>query len=546
MLFKFILNCDLYANKIHFLLHHKETLNTFFSGVVSFVIMILTFIFSIFIIIDLCTQENKNLRIINNYNVYWQKLQINNYNFPFSFYFTINSGKEPKIFNFSSYFTVKIKSEYNSQYENEIPYRKCELNGEDIVFSSLQNEKLYCPINYTSDIDNLENYYLYITVSKCENCEFKEEIENILSNNTITFHFTYITSYFNFDGNNSINDFISQIITNNFTLNQDNSTFTYFSLSPMEIEKDKNIITNKKYHNNSFAVSHNSLNQDKSENYFSLIIRPSNSKSVLSISKFKLGDALSHIGGFCYFAYLIGLIITYQIEKNHINVSLLNSVFDFSNYNKSENKKEDNPLQKSILLLNNNSKRKDAENKSDLQISDICPSIKGDFRLEEIKPQNHNQQIDKNEIELKIKKLLIIKQKNSVSMIKLLKFSFIEVLHLHFCCELTNTFKSKKRLYLAKLFEMHNLLTIAKYFDLSIVIEKISNVLLSKGQKATLSLLSRELVSQILNQNKTDYVADALRFEQQISKYGNKLKNPTYPITQIDKRIIKIVDKINI
>ena len=129
---------------------------------------------------------------------------------------------------------------------------------------------------------------------------------------------------------------------------------------------------------------------------------------------------------------------------------------------------------------------------------------------------------------------------------KLLKFSFIEVLHLHCCCELTNTFRSKKRLYIAKLFEMRNLLSIAKYFDLSIAIEKITNVLLSKGQKATLSLLSRELVSQILNQNKTDYVADALRFEQEISKYTNKLKKPNYPIPQIDKRIIKIVDKINI
>ena len=84
MLFKFILNCDLYENRIHFLLHHKETLNTFFSGVVSFVIMVLTLIFSVFIIIDLCSQKNKNFRIINNFNVYSQNFQINNQNFPFA------------------------------------------------------------------------------------------------------------------------------------------------------------------------------------------------------------------------------------------------------------------------------------------------------------------------------------------------------------------------------------------------------------------------------------------------------------------------------
>ena len=542
MLFKFILNCDLYANRIHFLLHHKETLNTFFSGVVSFVIMVLTLIFSVFIIIDLCSQKNKNLRIINNFNVYSQNFQINNQNFPFAFYFTINN--ETENFNFSNYFTIKIKTEY-TQFENEIAYRHCEFTGDDKIFSSLQNEQLYCPRNYTSDIDNLKNYYLNITVSKCEDCEFKEEIENMLINNIITFHFTYITSFFNFEEENSINDYISQIITENFTLNQNNGIFAYFYLTPMQIEKDKNIITNKKYYNNSFAVSQDLFIKDESENNFSIIIKPSNSKSILTIIRFKLGDALSLIGGFAYFAYLIGFIITYQIEKNRKNVSLLNSVFDFSNYNKRA-KNEDKPLQNSILLLNNNSKRKDAENKSDLQISDICPSIKGEFRLDEIKPQNPNKQIDKSEIDLKIKKLLIIKQKNSNSMNKLLKFSFIEVLHLHCCCELTNTFRSKKRLYIAKLFEMRNLLSIAKYFDLSIVIEKITNVLLSKGQKATLSLLSRELVSQILNQNKTDYVADALRFEQEISKYTNKLKKPTYPITQIDKRIIKIVDTINI
>ena len=49
-----------------------------------------------------------------------------------------------------------------------------------------------------------------------------------------------------------------------------------------------------------------------------------------------------------------------------------------------------------------------------------------------------------------------------------------------------------------------------------------------------------------LERNKVDLLNDEVSFENQVMRYASKIKDINYNRTYIDKRIIKIIDKINL
>ena len=529
MLYNIIRSYDVFSKTIHFTLNDKKFVSTFIGGLVSFIIFLITIVILILCIID----KDKNINIIvNRFTVNDSKLHIDHNTFPFAFYISDNN------------FNIKISFYLNNQFYNEIGYQHCSSNN------IVNDTNWFCPSNFSIDINSDDSY---ITIELSNTTEIKEDV---------SFSFMYMNSYYdNYYNDNNRYDFFYEFINDTYTITNKEISLLY-SIYQKNIEEDNNLILHSVKKSTSLSIFDISQSDNESkESKIKITFKASNQKMIMYVNhNFNLFYVLSVLGGIANCLYLISSGVLYAYERTHTNLEMLNSVFDFSSYNSSKKFKE-NAANNSFLFQSNiikNEKKENeskdkiklTENKSDLKTSDICPSINVmDFTNINMRDnfKAKNQMINcTDNFDLRLKKLIVLKQIKSNSLNRLLKFSFCESLHVYFCCALTKTFSSKKKLYSIKLREVNTLLSLSRYFEQANTIDKICNVLLGKGQRGVLSLLSRELIYKALERNKVDLLNDEVSFENQVMKYANKIKDINYNRTCIDKRIIKIIDKINL
>lgn len=529
MLYNIIRSYDALSKNVHFTLNDKKYVSTFIGGLLSVIICVITIAILILFIVDM--DNNKNI-FVNEFIVNDSTLHITHSNFPFAFNISNDN------------FNIKISYYLNKHFYNEIGYQPCSNSG------IVNDSNWLCPSNFSNDINN-DNHY-YITIELSNKTDINEEV---------TLSFMYMNVYYNnlYNDNNRY-DFVYEFINDTYTITNKEMNIEY-DIYQKQIEEDNNLIIHSVKKSSAISIYNITKTvNDSNESKITITLKASNKRMIMYVNhNFNLFYVLSLVGGISNFLSIICTGVLYAYERTHTNVEILNSIFDFSSYNSSKKLKENNANNSFLFQSNIKNEKKEneskdkiklTENKSDLKTSDIYPTINV-MELTNINMKDNfkakNQMINcTDNFDLRLKKLILLKQIKANSLNRLLKFSLCESLHVYCCCSLTKTFNSKKKLYTIKLREVNSLLALSRYFEQANTIDKIINVLLGKGQRGVLSLLSRDLIYKALERNKVDLLNDEVSFENHIMKYANKIKDINYNRTCIDKRIIKIIDKINL
>lgn len=557
MLSKFLYYIDVYAQNIYFSVDKKKHTSTFIGGLFTLVISCALICLFVAQIVELCAQE-KITKILNE--VWTQEIpsyEINKRDFPFGIKIIDNSLNATV--SFANYLTLGIYH-VQTEYRTSIGSKLCEQADFNGGFSDI--EQMVCPIDYIANI-NRDNY-LEITLAKCfqdSNCRTSEEINNFLTSRNLSLIFTYRNGLFDYNQDTN-DDFVYYFANETFHLPSERHSVGALTFEINELNKDKNVMIYRTTKNYSLQILDVYSEEEEmiSNDLLTIRIRLSNKRKILLLRSYKLIESLSTIGGFGSFLKFLGFLCSFIFQKTKRNVSILNSVFDFTSFNTGgETKILEKKSSIGIRLDQSSSdKVKLTDIKTDIKTSELIPSLKNtnmEFYSNKFAAgynsfnpfyRKNSYISSKDNLEIKLKKLIIEKNNKKISVARLISFSTFEIIQLYLRCNISKYFKKKKVFYNMKINEMLGLLNISSYFEKCIQLDKLSYIVLGKAQNNVISLLSREMIQNSIyhaGQVSTDI---EFKKEKAVMNYANKIRNPEYNFTFIDKRILKLLDNVNI
>lgn len=560
MLTNALLSIDLYRKNIHFTTPRNAKTSTLMGGIISLLIYLSSIAIALIYIIELITSSSPFISFIESSYINPPSLLL---------------SKDTLSFGFgvlhSDAFQFKINYK-DGTYSNEIPIKQCRQSDFQNVSLTEANSDLIsrmtCPAG---------NYSYVLSGGLIENSKSILSIdiiakESISLNSNIILQLLFGTTAY--DLNNKSDTISYGMSIDEFTLNSSSKTTINCLLSYQTLNKNTNILNT--HHRTSTSITIDTISVEASllatNNIIATINFISSTKYfIYEIRSIKLLETMSLIGGNIYLLTIIGKTIAFIFTMTNHNLQILNSVFDFSSLKESNNLLLIPKIKLGDEFLKNahfkEAKSNDSRGKEKyvLKTSDIFPSLNFATDNMFINLNNHNDtntnensihkkakpnktmiSIDDN-IELKLKKMIAFKRARELSQKKLLSLSSFEVVQLYCCCHFNRLFTYKKQLYKDKIKEINGLMDLGYFFDKCMSIEKIQTVLLKKGHHGILSLLTREMIDKSnFNKPLSVLINDQVAFDNTISHYINKLKQPNYSLTHLDKKVLKLLNVVSV